>query len=82
MEEFEKDGTDLRSVHFLRFPTVRVEYFDPVIVRQMKRMQAVINLGRTIRERKTISLKVSLFLLTFFSSAGLRFSEEEAMTID
>jgi isoleucyl-tRNA synthetase len=57
-------GDDLRSVHFLRFPEVRAEYFDPVIVRQVKHMQTVINLGRTIRERKTISLKVCNLIST------------------
>lgn len=50
---------DDRSIHFLDFPTVREEYFDPEIERSVARMQAVIELGRTIRERKTISLKVS-----------------------
>lgn len=49
---------DDRSVHFLDFPTVREEYFDPEIERAVGRMQAVIELGRTIREKKNISLKV------------------------
>lgn len=51
-------GHDLRSVHFLRFPTVRQDYFDVVIERRVKRMQAVINLGRLVRERKTLAVKV------------------------
>lgn len=59
-------GKDLRSIHFLRFPDVRAEYFDPVIIRQVKHMQTVINLGRTIRERKTISLKTPLKELVVF----------------
>lgn len=50
---------DDRSVHFLDFPTVREEYFDPEIERAVGRMQAVIELGRTIREKKNISLKVT-----------------------
>ena len=52
-----------RSVHFLSFPEVKEEYFDEVIERQVKRMQAVIDLTRNIRERHNISLKVlrSLF---------------------
>jgi isoleucyl-tRNA synthetase len=54
---------DDRSIHFLDFPTVREEYFDPEIERSVGRMQAVIELGRTIRERKTISLKVRLTLI-------------------
>ncbi|KAI8453515.1 isoleucyl-tRNA synthetase [Phakopsora pachyrhizi] len=63
-------GKDMRSVHFLSFPVVREEYFDPVIVRQVKHMQAVINLGRTIRERKTISLKTPLKELVVFHPEG------------
>ncbi|POW05973.1 hypothetical protein PSHT_10547, partial [Puccinia striiformis] len=51
-------GDGLQSVHFLCFPEVRAEY--TVIVGQVKHMQTVINLGRTIRERKTISLQTPL----------------------
>jgi isoleucyl-tRNA synthetase len=51
---------DDRSIHFLDFPTVREEYFDPEIERAVGRMQTVIELGRTIRERKNISLKTPL----------------------
>ncbi|CEP18571.1 hypothetical protein [Parasitella parasitica] len=54
------DKVDERSIHFLDFPTVRQEYFDPEIERAVGRMQAVIELGRTIRERKNISLKTPL----------------------
>ncbi|KAI7933630.1 hypothetical protein MJO29_016775, partial [Puccinia striiformis f. sp. tritici] len=57
-------GHDLQSVHFLRFPEVRAEY--PVIVGQVKHMQTVNNLGRTIRERKTISLQTPLAELVVF----------------
>ncbi|RIB13210.1 isoleucyl-tRNA synthetase [Gigaspora rosea] len=48
---------DTRSVHFLPFPEVRNEYFDSEIERRMSRMQAVIDLGRIIREKKNIGLK-------------------------
>ncbi|CAG8726148.1 7053_t:CDS:2, partial [Racocetra fulgida] len=51
---------DVRSVHFLSFPEVRNEYFDSDIERRMSRMQAVIDLGRIIREKKTIGLKTPL----------------------
>jgi isoleucyl-tRNA synthetase len=51
---------DDRSIHFLDFPTVREEYFDPEIERAVGRMQSVIELGRTIRERKNLSLKTPL----------------------
>ncbi|CAO3627490.1 unnamed protein product [Cunninghamella echinulata] len=59
---------DDRSIHFLDFPTVREEYFDPEIERSVGRMQAVIELGRTIRERKTISLKTPLKQLVVIHS--------------
>ncbi|ORX61636.1 isoleucyl-tRNA synthetase [Hesseltinella vesiculosa] len=59
---------DDRSIHFLDFPTVREEYFDPEIERAVGRMQAVIELGRTIRERKTISLKTPLKQLVVIHS--------------
>ena len=36
---------DNRSIHFLPFPEVREELFDEVVERQVKRMQAVIELG-------------------------------------
>ncbi|KAJ1735581.1 isoleucine--tRNA ligase [Coemansia sp. Benny D160-2] len=51
---------DSRSLHFVPFPEVREEYFDAEIERAMARMQAVIELGRVIRDRKTISLKKPL----------------------
>ncbi|CAG8601089.1 3576_t:CDS:10, partial [Paraglomus occultum] len=51
---------DVRSIHFLSFPEVREEYFDPEIERQVSRMQAVIELGRFIREKKSIGLKTPL----------------------
>lgn len=49
---------DTRSVHFLSFPTVKDQFFDVVIERQVQRMQCVIELGRNIRERGNLSLKV------------------------
>ncbi|KAJ2784576.1 isoleucine--tRNA ligase [Coemansia javaensis] len=51
---------DARSLHFVPFPEVREEYFDAEIERAMSRMQAVIELGRVVRERKNISLKMPL----------------------
>lgn len=53
-------GNDVRSVHFLRFPTVRQELFDTVVERRVSRMQKVIELGRLCRDRKTVSLKTPL----------------------
>lgn len=58
------NSNDVRSVHFLSFPEVREEYFDLEIERIVSRMQAVIELGRYIREKKNIGLKVqNLFIL-------------------
>ncbi|KAF2493178.1 hypothetical protein BU16DRAFT_619543 [Lophium mytilinum] len=51
---------DDRSVHFLPFPEVRSELFDPIIERQVSRMQTVIDLGRICRDRRTIGLKTPL----------------------
>ncbi|ANB11314.1 isoleucine--tRNA ligase ILS1 [Sugiyamaella lignohabitans] len=51
---------DTRSVHFLEYPEVRKELLDDNIVTAVGRMQKVIELGRTIREKQTISLKVPL----------------------
>ncbi|CAG8691539.1 2174_t:CDS:2, partial [Acaulospora colombiana] len=57
---------DERSVHFLDFPTVREEYFDPDIERQVKRMQTIIELTRSLREKHQPSLKVPLKELLVF----------------
>ncbi|KAJ3759130.1 tRNA synthetases class I-domain-containing protein [Lentinula raphanica] len=57
---------DTRSVHFLRFPEVKQEYFDEDIERQVARMQAVIDLTRNIRERNNLSLKTPLKELLVF----------------
>jgi isoleucyl-tRNA synthetase len=59
-------ASDTRSVHFLLFPDVKEEYFDPTIERQVKRMQTVIELTRNIRERNNISLKTPLKELLVF----------------
>ncbi|KAG8796737.1 isoleucine--tRNA ligase, partial [Serendipita sp. 399] len=57
---------DNRSVHFLDFPTVREDYFNPDIERQVKRMQSIIELTRTLREKYQPSLKVPLKELVVF----------------
>ena len=51
---------DTRSVHFLPFPSVKEEYFNDDVERAVDRMQQVIELGRYIRESRTLSLKVRL----------------------
>ncbi|KAK7005654.1 tRNA synthetases class I-domain-containing protein [Favolaschia claudopus] len=59
---------DIRSIHFLSFPEVKEEYFDVDIERQVKRMQAVIELSRNIRETNNISLKTPLLELLVFNA--------------
>ena len=59
---------DPRSVHFQKYPVVNEEQFDPEIERSVGRMQAVIELGRNIREKKTISLKTPLKTLVIIHS--------------
>jgi isoleucyl-tRNA synthetase len=59
-------GKDVRSLHFLPFPSVREEYFDPVIERQVSRLQAVVDLGRNIREKAVIPIKTPLAELVVF----------------
>ncbi|KAK4455441.1 isoleucine--tRNA ligase, cytoplasmic [Podospora aff. communis PSN243] len=56
----EHQGADSRSVHFLPFPEVREELFNPVIERRVKRMQKVIDLARYSREKRTVGLKQPL----------------------
>lgn len=51
---------DVRSVHFLEYPERRDELRDDETERSVNRMRRVIELGRTIREKQTISLKTPL----------------------
>jgi isoleucyl-tRNA synthetase len=57
---------DHRSIHFISFPEVKEEYFDVDIERRVKRMQSVIELTRTLRERHTLPLKTPLKELVVF----------------
>ncbi|CAK7902910.1 hypothetical protein CAAN1_16S02014 [[Candida] anglica] len=59
---------DIGSIHFLSYPTVREELFDDAIEVAVGRMQKVIDLGRNIRESKTISLKNPLKELVILHS--------------
>ncbi|KAJ4306647.1 isoleucine--tRNA ligase [Collariella sp. IMI 366227] len=47
-------------IHFLPFPEVRQELFNPDVERRVQRMQKVIELARYSRERRTIGLKQPL----------------------
>lgn len=51
---------DTRSVHFLRYPEVRKELFNPEIERRVGRMKTIIDLGRVSRERRAIGVKTPL----------------------
>jgi isoleucyl-tRNA synthetase len=51
---------DDRSVHFLLYPQANEAYLDSAIERSVARLQSVIELVRTLREAKNISLKVPL----------------------
>lgn len=59
---------DTRSVHFLSYPTVDKSRFDSKIEVAIGRMQKVIELGRNIRDKKTISLKTPLKSLVILHS--------------
>ncbi|KAI3403026.2 ILS1 [Candida oxycetoniae] len=59
---------DFGSVHFLMYPKVREEYFDEDIEIAVARMQKVIDLGRNIREKNTISLKTPLQTLVIINA--------------
>uniref|UniRef100_A0A6I8NVC5 Isoleucine--tRNA ligase, cytoplasmic n=1 Tax=Ornithorhynchus anatinus TaxID=9258 RepID=A0A6I8NVC5_ORNAN len=51
---------DTLSIHYLMLPQVREELIDKKMERAVSRMQSVIELGRVIRERKTIPVKYPL----------------------
>ncbi|KAM9904117.1 hypothetical protein OXX79_002941, partial [Metschnikowia pulcherrima] len=58
----------VESVHYLAYPVVKEELFDSAIELAVSRMQKVIDLGRNIREKKTISLKTPLKELIILNS--------------
>ncbi|XP_072938440.1 isoleucine--tRNA ligase, cytoplasmic [Epargyreus clarus] len=53
-------GQSLESVHFNMIPEPKLELVDTNIERAVQRMQAVIELGRVLRDRKTIPIKYPL----------------------
>ncbi|SPO26228.1 related to ILS1 - isoleucyl-tRNA synthetase [Ustilago trichophora] len=61
-----EDKEDYRSVHFLSFPEVNESYFDPVIQRQFKALQSVVELGRVIRVNHNLPIRVPLKELVVF----------------
>lgn len=59
---------DARSVHFLKYPEVRKELYNPDIERKVGRMKSVIDLARVSRERKAIGVKTPLKSLVIIHS--------------
>lgn len=53
-------GTTLESVHFNMIPDPKMDLIDTDIERAVQRMQTVIELGRVLRDRKTIPIKYPL----------------------
>ncbi|XP_077485922.1 isoleucyl-tRNA synthetase [Amblyomma americanum] len=47
---------DARSIHYLMLPEPRNELIEEVVERSVSRMQTVIELGRIVRDRKTLPL--------------------------
>ncbi|KAF6012219.1 isoleucine--tRNA ligase [Brettanomyces bruxellensis] len=72
-------GDDDRSVHFLYYPQVDESLFDDDIERAVGRMQTIIELGRTIREKKMISLKTPLKTMVVLHSDPQFLSDIESL---
>uniref|UniRef100_A0A6I8SQG0 Isoleucine--tRNA ligase, cytoplasmic n=1 Tax=Xenopus tropicalis TaxID=8364 RepID=A0A6I8SQG0_XENTR len=51
---------DTKSIHYLMLPTAREDLIDKKIESAVSRMQSVIELGRVIRDRKTLPVKYPL----------------------
>ena len=51
------DGADAASVHFLMIPGPRTDLIDEDIERSVARMQSVVELGRVVRDRRTMPVK-------------------------
>lgn len=51
------DGKNMKSVHFLPFPTPNKKYINVEMEKDMALMRKVIELGRVCREKKLISLR-------------------------
>lgn len=56
----EATSEDMRSIHFLGLPKPREDFIHTDIESSVSRMQTVIELGRVIRDRKTLPLKYPL----------------------
>lgn len=61
-------GDDTRSVHFLSFPEPKAAYADEKVQVAVRRLLAVINVGRKLREEKGLDLKVRITSSSCFLS--------------
>ena len=62
---------DDRSVHYLLSTEPKPEYFNPAIQTRVARMQAVVELARVIRERKTLPVKVRVLCMPAVPACGV-----------
>ena len=53
-------GPSFASVHYLMVPTAREELIHEEVERAVARMQAIVDLGRVLRDRKTMPIKYPL----------------------
>jgi isoleucyl-tRNA synthetase len=64
-DEGSKAGEDTRSIHFVGLAKPREDFIHTDIESAVSKMQTVIELGRVIRDRKTMPLKVRPMLVMF-----------------
>ena len=60
LEDSAKLGPDLRSVHFLSMPKPTNALINVAIEKAVSRMQTVVEMGRLVRDRKTLPIKYPL----------------------
>jgi len=65
----EGDPLKAKSVHFVMIPEPNLEAIKPDIVRAVERMQSVVELGRTCRERRKVGLKTPLRSMTIMNKS-------------
>ena len=53
-------NAESKSVHYLMLPTARKDLIHEDIERAVARMQSVVDLGRVLRDRKTMPIKYPL----------------------
>ena len=71
---------EVASVHYLSLPEARQELIDTVIERSVSRMQAIIELGRIVRDRKTMPVKYPLPEVVVIHAESAVLEELEPLT--